>query len=301
MREQVVKVDSEVAAIAARQHGVVTFTQLRRAGVSRSGVYRRVAVGRLHRVHRGVYAVGHRGLSQQGKWIAAVLACGDGAALSHRSAAELWICFHQPTARFTSRSRPPRAAEIAATACESTALAARHDLTTRCGIPVTTPARTVVDLRRCAQPATLRKAVREAEFRGLDLGDTPIDRTRSELERAFLRLCRRYRLPQPEVNVLVAGFTVDFLWRDHRLVVETDGYRAHRGRQAFEDDRERELALGLLGIRLRRFSDHQVNRRPADVAAAVRAALEDEARDGRRRGSRRNTTGDARALADPED
>jgi very-short-patch-repair endonuclease len=74
----------------------------------------------------------------------------------------------------------------------------------------------------------------------------------------------------------VAGFTVDFLWRDHRLVVETDGYRAHRGRQAFEDDRERELALGLLGSRLRRFSDHQVNRRPADVAAAVRAALEDE-------------------------
>src|ERR671922_12174 len=126
MREQVVKADAEVAKIAARQHGVVTFTQLKRAGVWRSGVYRQVAAGRLYR---------------------------------------------------------------------------------------------------------------------LDLGDIETDGTRSELERAFLRLCRRHHLPEPEVNVRVAGFTVDFLWRAERLAVETDGYGAHRGRQAFEDDRERELAL----------------------------------------------------------
>jgi very-short-patch-repair endonuclease len=142
---------------------------------------------------------------------------------------------------------------------------------------VTTPARTIADLKRGVPPATLRKAIREAEFHGLDLGDIETDRTRSELERAFLRLCRRHHLPEPEVNVRVAGFTVDFLWRAERLAVETDGYGAHRGRQAFEDDRERELALGILGIRVRRFSDHQVESQAARVAAAVRAALRPEA------------------------
>jgi very-short-patch-repair endonuclease len=150
------------------------------------------------------------------------------------------------------------------------------DTTVRSGIPITTPARTIGDLKRGVSAATVRKAIREAEFRGLDLGDIETDRTRSELERAFLRLCRRHHLPEPEVNVGVGGFTVDFLWRAQRLVVETDGYGAHRGRRAFEDDRERELALGMIGIRLRRFSDRQVHTRPARVAAAVRSALQDD-------------------------
>jgi len=119
----------------------------------------------------------------------------------------------------------------------------------------------------------LRKALREAEFRGLDVGDVPSDRSRSELERAFLRVCRRYRLPRPEVNVEVGRFTVDFLWRRERLVVETDGYAAHRGRQAFEDDHARELELHALGYRLRRFTDRQVDREPRAVAAAIKGAL----------------------------
>ena len=277
MREQVVKADAKVAAIAARQHGIVTFTQLKRAGVSSSGVSRRVAAGRLHRVHRGVYAVGHRGLSREGKWTAAVLACGDGAVLSHRSAAELWELL--PTAGgpihvtipATSGGRGSRRGlRIHRSSLPRSAATVRNR------IPVTTPARTIADIKRSVSATTVRRAIREAEFRGLDLGDIQTDRTRSELERAFLRLCRRYHLPEPEVNVRVARFTVDFLWRERRLAVETDGYAAHRGRQAFEDDRERELALGTLGIRLRRFSDRQVDGRPAEVAAAVRAALEDD-------------------------
>jgi very-short-patch-repair endonuclease len=277
MREQVVKADARVAAIAARQHGVVTFTQLRQAGVSRSGIYRRVAAGRLHRVYRGVYAVGHRGLSSEGLWTSAVLACGAGAVLSHRSAAELWELLPavggpiHVTIPATSSGRGHRhGLRIHRSSLPAV------DTTLRSGIPVTTPARTLADLRRCVPPGTLRKAIREAEFRGLDLGDIETDRTRSELERAFLRLCRRHGLPEPEVNVPVGGFTVDFLWREQRLAVETDGYRAHRGRQAFEDDRERELALGIVGIRLRRFTDSQVEGRPVQVAAVVRAALNDE-------------------------
>ena len=99
------------------------------------------------------------------------------------------------------------------------------------------------------------------------------DHTRSELESALLRLCRRHRLPAPEVNVPIGPYTVDFLWREQRLVVEVDGYAAHRGRQAFEDDRERDLYLRSRGLRVRRFSEGQIARRAALIAGAIRAAL----------------------------
>ena len=120
-------------------------------------------------------------------------------------------------------------------------------------IPVTTPARTIKDLRRTAPAAVVRRAIRNAEFRDLPLGTVSTDRTRSELERKLLAICRRHRLPSPEVNVPVGPYTVDFLWREQRLVVEVDGYRAHHGRQAFEDDRERDRRLALLGYRVLRF------------------------------------------------
>lgn len=277
MRDKRVNADAEVAAIAVRQHGVVTTGQLNRAGLLRPAVSRRVAAGRLHRVHRGVYAVGHLGLSREGAWMAAVLACGDGAVLSHRSAAELWELLRPtegPIHVTVSASSGGRSNRRGLRIHRS--LLPPGDTAVRRGIPTSTPGRTVADVKRTLPPATARKAIREAEFRGLDLGDTDTDHTRSELERAFLRLCRRHGLPDPEVNVRLGGFTVDFLWREQRLAVETDGYRAHRGRQAFEDDRERELALGMLGIRLRRFTDHQVHTRPARVAAAVVAALRDD-------------------------
>jgi very-short-patch-repair endonuclease len=206
--------------------------------------------------------------------MAAVLACGASAVLSHRSAAELWELLpptRDPIHVTVPASRGGRKGRRGLRIHRS--YLPRTDTTVRSRVPITTPARTIGDLKRTVPPATLRKAIREAEFRGLDLGDIETDGTRSELERAFLRLCRRHHLPEPEVNVRVAGFTVDFLWRAERLAVETDGYGAHRGRQAFEDDRERELALGMLGIRLRRFSNRQVHGQPARVAAAVRAAL----------------------------
>jgi very-short-patch-repair endonuclease len=274
MRPKGVNVDAHVAAIAARQHGVITLTQLIEAGLSPSGVRRRLQSGRLHRIHRGVYAVGHPGLSNEGRWMAAVLACGDGAVLSHRSAAELWELL------------PPRKGPVHVTVPVPGGRKKRDGIhlhrspslpntatTRRDGIAVTAPARTLADLRHTIAPALLRKALREAEFRGLDVGDVPSDRSRSELERAFLRVCRRYRLPRPEVNVEVGRFTVDFLWRRQRLVVETDGYAAHRGRQAFEDDHARELELHALGYRLRRFTDRQVDCEPRAVAEAIKGAL----------------------------
>jgi len=144
--------------------------------------------------------------------------------------------------------------------------------TIRNRIAVTTPARTITDLGRAVPPREFRKATRQAEFLGLPL-EIETDRTRSDLERDFLALCSRHRLPRPDVNVPIGPYTVDFLWREQRLIVETDGYAAHRGRQAFEDDHARELYLHNRRYRLRRFTDRQVQRQARDVAAAIFAEL----------------------------
>lgn len=268
--------DVALARIAARRHGLVTYAELLGAGVDKSGIARRLAAGRLHRVFRGVYAVGHPGLSNEGRWLAAVLACGGGAALSHRSAAELWgmLPVTQGTIHVAvpARSGRSRRGGVYIHRPLSLPLSA---LTRRNGIPVTTPARTIEDLRRTTSARDLRRAIREAEFAGLPLGEQAegSDHTRSELERRFVHLCARARLPKPEVNVEIAHTTVDFLWPESRLVVETDGYAAHRGRQAFVDDRARDNRLMALGYDVLRFTYRRVMDEPKAVAALVRARL----------------------------
>lgn len=127
-------------------------------------------------------------------------------------------------------------------------------------------------------PQELRRAIRQANVLGLpidDLDGEKKDRTRSDLERDFLRLCRRHHLPMPEVNVRVGPYLVDFLWRDRRLIVETDGYRYHRGRVAFEDDRDRDLGLRALGYEIVRLSERQVTGEPHRVAAQIRRSWRD--------------------------
>jgi very-short-patch-repair endonuclease len=273
MRElRVEDADRIVAQIAARQHGVVTTEQLVRAGLSRSAITRRVRAGRLHRVYRGVYAVGHPGLSTEGKWMAAVLACGDGAALSHRSAAELW--------RLLELAAGPIhvTVPVAGGRCSRPGLCIHRvpslapTDTTRCkDIAVTTPTRTLSDLRSVLSRDQFGRAVRQAEFRRLPIDARGLlpDRTASELERIFLRLVRRYRLPIPEVNVQVGGYEVDFLWREQRLIVETDGYRYHSGSAAFEDDHMRDNRLMALGYTVLRFTYRRVVEAPEEVAALV--------------------------------
>lgn len=123
-------------------------------------------------------------------------------------------------------------------------------------------------------PWQWRRAVRQAELAGFRLGPgVEADRTRSDLERDFLRLCRRYGIPAPEVNVKVGRWTVDFLWRRQRIAAETDSYDYHRGRVAFQDDRARDLDLRRRGLEVHRFSERQVNDQPAEVAADLRDAL----------------------------
>jgi very-short-patch-repair endonuclease len=280
MRQELDMAEQRVALDAARQHGVVTVGQLYGAGIGKSGVARRLRAGRLHRVHRGVYAVGHAGLGQHGHWMAAVLACGEDAALSHRSAAALWDLLkpfrgpiHVTAPSYNGRSRRPG---IVLHRCASLAALPTH-VTRRQGIPVTTPARTVEDLRGTVAPYLLRRATRQAEIAGYRLGvRAKADRTRSDFERDFLRFCARHELPRPEVNVKVGRWTVDFLWPLQRLAVETDSYRYHRGAIAFEDDHARDLDLRRRGYAVRRFTEAQVRDQPqlvlADLAEALLAA-----------------------------
>jgi hypothetical protein len=132
------------------------------------------------------------------------------------------------------------------------------------------PARTLADLARVASPAEVRRATRAAEKRGLPLEAGRVaERTESDLERDFLAICRRYGVPEPEANVSIARYRVDFLWRASRLVIETDGYVYHRGRQAMRDDNDRDLELELLGYRVVRIDDSRIADDPAGVASAV--------------------------------
>ena len=234
---------------------------------------KRLNAGRLHRIHRGVYAVGHDGLGNHGRWMAAVLACGPGAVLSHRAAAELWQLL-EPTRgdiHVTVRGHGGRKRRRGLRTHRSHL--PRSATTVRNRIAVTTPARTLIDLRRTVAPEIFRRALRQAEFKKLDLGGLETDGTRSDPEADFLRLCRRYRLPPPEVNQRLGRYTVDFLWRPHRFVVELDSWSAHGGRQAFEDDHQRDLDLRAWGYTLRRFTTRQLERDPAAVAAVVRTRL----------------------------
>jgi very-short-patch-repair endonuclease len=275
MREKVARPDGRIADVAARQHGVVAQAQLLAAGFSTSAISRRVGQGQLHRVHRGVYAVGHPGISLRSSWMAAVLAYGEGAAVSYRSAAELWGLL-RPNGEPIDISVPGYAgkARRVGIRLHRRGTLEAEVLTRRHGIPVTKLAQTIADLRAAVPGWELRRAIRQADVLGLPHGeDARHDRTRSDLERDFLLICKRHRLPCPEVNVRVGPYLVDFLWRERCLAVETDGYGYHRGRQAFRDDRRRDLDLRGHGFEVVRLSEEQVADEPEQVAKILRKVL----------------------------
>lgn len=270
-----------VVEIAERQHGVISTAQLRRAGLSEDAIRARALAGRLHRVHRGAYAVGHAALSFHARCMAAVLALGRGprerggpvleswgAAVSHRSAARLWglLPAVDGPVDVVVDGAGGRARWVGIRVHRSRSLVPA-DVIMRQGIPLTTPARTISDLRGATSarlpgalsPRELRRAIRQAGVLGLPLKeDRGEDRARSDLERDFLRVCHCHDLPPPEVNVRIGPYLVDFLWRERRLIVETDGYLYHRGRATFQDDRKRDLALGRRGYEVLRLSERQV-------------------------------------------
>ncbi len=269
----------------------------------RAAVHRRVEAGRLHRAHASVYAVGHRPATREFALMAAVLACGPQAALSHRSAAELWgLCdSSQGPIDVTAphrRGRSPRG--IAAHRDDKLAPVDRSKVQ---GIPCTTLARTLLDIAAVVPVWKLRRAVSEAEVlrildhnavralirlhrgrRGVARLRMVIDeirpetkRTRSEMEREFLRICENADLPKPEVNIplRVDGRTQepDFLWRDAGLILEADSRRYHDTDSAFQVDRTREQRFQLAGWEVSHCTWEQIFREPRALARTIRGLL----------------------------
>lgn len=263
--------DTLIARLAARQHGVVARWQLAALGVGGTAIDKRVADGRLRRIHRGVYAVGP--LDRRGYWMAAVLACGEGALLSHRDGAMLWnlrpanrmaIDVTTPGARGRRRSR---------ITVHGTVRLHPDDRAEVEGIPVTSVPRTLLDLAEVVPLEHVRRAYEAAERhelldmqamnelvsrsngrRGLaallallDYDPSPGVRSKSDLESRFLDLVREAGLPLPQLNVSVEGFMVDAYWPPGRLVVELQSWEHHAHRQAFERDNERFARLQVAG------------------------------------------------------
>lgn len=291
VEEKLDTADAKLAEIAARQHGVATISQIRAAGWNKNAVSKGSREGRLHRLHRGVYAVGHRAPSLARDWMAAVLACGEGAVLSHASAAALWGLL-RPIEGPVDVSVPSSSGrlnrrEIRLHRCRSLVSPGFDDIrgreltlvTVRNRIPVTTVPRTIDDLRGAVPPYLVRRATRQAELAGYRIQGAETKRTRSDLEGDFLDFCRRQGIPCPEVNVKVGSFEVDFLWRDKRVVVETDDFRYHRGSVAFEDDHAREPELRRRGFAVRRFTGRQIDEESDRVAADLLDALSTDPRE----------------------
>ena len=281
------RVDTLIANLAERQHGVVEHGQLIALGLSDSAIAWRVTVGRLHRLHVGVYAVGHRKLSAAGRRLAAVLACGRGALISHQTAADLWNIrpsasprIHVTVPTTAGRRRPGIAVH------RSRSLGPEH-VSEVDGIPVTSVSRTLSDLARTLDAASLRKTIERANrLRLLDVASLPrtprleqalraahLGHVDSDLESDFLALCRSHGIPMPETQALVAGHRVDFLWRQERVVVETDGWEYHSRRREFRDDRRRDAELTLLGYAPLRFTYDDVHQDAEKTASSVMALL----------------------------
>lgn len=266
--------DRRLARLARRQHGVVSVGQVHRLGLTEPAIRRRVRSGRLHRLHRGVYAVGHLALTPRARMLAAVLAAGPGAVLSHRGAATLWGL--EPTLKapidVTVASRSGRAARQGIRVHRPVSLEASAH-TIRDGIPVTAVGRTLDDLARVLPPDRHARLVNRARDLGLVRGDPFGDVTRSHLERRFLALCTRHGIRRPVVNGRVGRYEVDFHWRDQRVVVETDGRATHDRDGTFETDRIRDSELVTAGWRVVRFTYARVFDDGPAVGAILRALL----------------------------
>lgn len=284
-----------VVALADRQHGAVARRQLLAMGLSGRMIDLRIDSGRLHLLHRGVYAVGRGKLSQRGQWMAAVLACGDEALLSHRSAAALWglMRSHRLPIEVSSRSGRRRQG----IAVHESRLD-RSDRAAVDGIPVTSVARTLFDLAEVVDRQTHERAFEEADrLRVLELRAVedvcsrnprrralkPVRRlieaarepvtTRSPLEDRFVVFCEEQGLPQPTTNATIADLEVDALWCHEKLIVELDGFSFHQHRAAFERDRARDAVLQAAGFRVIRITHRRLDREPLLLAGQIRELL----------------------------
>lgn len=275
--------------MAGRQHGIVARRQLLALGFGEEAIEHRIVTGRLHPVFRGVYAVGWPQLTPKRRWMAAVLACGDGAALSHQSAAALWgigVERDGPVEVSVRRRSAPRRSGIRARSRPSLPEAdiVRHD-----DIPVTNVVRTLLDIAAESETRVLERMINEADKRDLidpetlrdeieNLAGEPgvrplralLDQSTfrladSDLEVRFRSIATSAGLPMPLTKAWINGFEVDFFWADLGLVVETDGLRYHRTPSAQARDQLRDQTHTAAGLTTLRFTHRQVKHERAYV------------------------------------
>jgi very-short-patch-repair endonuclease/predicted transcriptional regulator of viral defense system len=289
-------VDVRIARVAGAQHGVITHAQLRDLGIGADGIDHRLRARRLLPLYRSVYVVGHQNRSRETSWIAAVLAGGEEAVLSHRSAGAAWgICVSQGRVEVTvprqRRGRPGivfRRAKLPA-----------DERTVHDGIPITTVPRTILDLAATHDERQVERAINEAEIRRLwdelslhDLlhryprrpGTKTVRAalqkrsegatlTRSDLEDLFITFADKVGLRRPETNVLIEGILVDCVWRRERVIIELDGWETHKTRAAFERDREKSRILQAAGWWCVPITYLQLKHASKEVADDVRRLL----------------------------
>jgi hypothetical protein len=286
-----------IRRLAEGQHGVLARRQLLERGLSAELIKGRLAAGMLVPVHQGVFALGHSRIGREGRWMAAVLACGPKAVLSHSSAAELWsIGRNRGFPEVTRRSGGSKRAGLR---LHQTRILEPVDATVEAGIPVTSVERTLLDIASGLDDRQLERVVVDADRTGrlrwprlrLLLDRTPLRLGAGRLRRVasrispraidaksmtevdFLALCREAGLDEPAVNVLVVGHLVDFLWPAERLIVETDTYTYHGDPLAFERDHERTVALAAAGYEVHRATRLMLNRAPGPFLRLVRDSL----------------------------
>jgi len=283
-----------VAKLADRQHGVVARRQLRTHGLTSGAINHAVATGRLYRVFRGVFGVGHRPLGPHGRMFAATLACGDGSVLSHRSAAWLLGIWERQPSPIEVIAPVQAGRQIPGIHRRHTPLPPLSDGWTEYGIPCTGPSRTIIDLAGFESERSLRRAIEQAAvLRMLDVAEidaildtgrrrrnsrrlrlildnwrrySPETRLRSPLEAKLLPLLSRRDIPPPQCNAKLKvgneSFEVDFLWRAQRFVIETDGRRYHGNPEARKRDRHRDRVLAATGYRVWRLTWDDLEKRP---------------------------------------
>ena len=288
----------QLVEIAERQWGVLTRGQLEDAGLAGAAITRWLDSHRLHRVYPGVYCLGHRRLGTQGRLAAALFYAGKGAALRGKTGAWWMRIIGAPPSEIHVNAPADRRSVPGLCIHRPRSLArVIHN-----GLPVTPPAQTLLDIADDLRMSQLRRALAEAEYlelvtldevaavlgRGkpgsarlraaLECHRPELARTKSVLEEKFLRLCERHSLTPPEVNVEVAGRLVDAVWFDQKLVVELDGYDAHRTRARLEADHQRDLDLRAAGYAVRRYTWRQVTETPEllvrDLEGAAQLARE---------------------------
>jgi very-short-patch-repair endonuclease len=301
-REEEATVDAAIARLVRGQYGVASREQLLAMGLGEDGIQHRLRIGRLHLLHHGVYSVGHQVVPREGRWLAAVFAVGKEAALSHHSAAALWMI--RPHSRSViDVTAPWKSRSWDGVRRHHKALPA-DEVTVEEGIPVTSVPRTILDLAATESVDVVESLLREMEFRRLwdrlslpdlverypgrrgvrkvrlaleRLEEDPVGHKRSKLEERFAPFLRRHYLPLPRFNDWIflgdRRFQVDCHWPGTGQIVELDGWQGHSTKSAFREDRARDRRLKVAGYAVTHLTWNQLDDEPEAIASDLRVLL----------------------------